>query len=58
MGARPVAVMDSLRFGPITGVRGALAPQSGRGRAALFHTTSYQAQPKQKSIRTTPFWKA
>ena len=50
MGARPVAVMDSLRFGPITAKAAGLCPD-GQPRAAVpTETLSTQAVPTQGEI--------
>src|SRR5438876_9457804 len=50
MGARPVAVMDSLRFGPITAKAAGLRPD-GQPRAAVpTETLSTQAVPTQGEI--------
>ena len=52
MGARPVAVMDSLRFGPITNQK-----QSRKATARSVRATPEQL-PRPKFIRTIPFLKA
>ena len=52
MGARPVAVMDSLRFGPISAGR---SFASAGSRQALSHTSCPR---RRRSTRTIPSWKA
>ena len=61
MGARPVAIMDSLRFGPITNRVGTAASVVGAGRSSADYAdknvrtteTSQAADYADKNVRTT-----